>query len=240
MFIAALLVVVVNWKQPRCPLIEKWTKKICGIFTQWSTNWPHIKQRVRDLAALSHKWNGCLHQILQFRAQGSLWKRRKKECKSPRECSTQRKQHPLNQQEPYTCELTDTKGAHTGPAKVWTRWGPWVKKRSGGKSHSLAQKQLINTCKRKCSFFQSRLPGDTRNAYVSGPCPLEQMTNPKGTQGHLWIFMCYNVTNFLYHKQLILLLLFFILFTCFLLFHFNWQVFSIYSMASCLVFLWDS
>ena len=45
------------------------------LYSQWSTNWPHIKERV---GALSQKWDGCLHQILQLRAQGSLWNRRKK------------------------------------------------------------------------------------------------------------------------------------------------------------------
>ena len=39
---------------------------------------PDIVQRVRDLGTLSPK---CFHQILLLRTRGTLWKRRRKECK---------------------------------------------------------------------------------------------------------------------------------------------------------------
>jgi hypothetical protein len=37
LLIAALFIIVRNWKQPRCSSTEEWIKK-CGPFTQWSTN----------------------------------------------------------------------------------------------------------------------------------------------------------------------------------------------------------
>ena len=33
MFIAALFVIVRTWKQPRCPLMEEWIKKVWNIYT---------------------------------------------------------------------------------------------------------------------------------------------------------------------------------------------------------------
>jgi hypothetical protein len=33
MFIAALFIIARNWKQPRCPSIEEWIKKIWFIYT---------------------------------------------------------------------------------------------------------------------------------------------------------------------------------------------------------------
>ena len=33
MFIAALFTVAKTWKQPKCPSIDEWIKKLCGIYT---------------------------------------------------------------------------------------------------------------------------------------------------------------------------------------------------------------
>ena len=33
MFIAALLIIARNWKQPRCPSIEEWIHKMCYIYS---------------------------------------------------------------------------------------------------------------------------------------------------------------------------------------------------------------
>ena len=33
MFISALFVIARTWKQPRCPSIEEWLKKVCNIYT---------------------------------------------------------------------------------------------------------------------------------------------------------------------------------------------------------------
>ena len=33
MFIAALLVIATTWKQPRCPSIKEWLKKVWNIYT---------------------------------------------------------------------------------------------------------------------------------------------------------------------------------------------------------------
>ena len=36
MFTAALFIVAKAWKQPKCPLTDKWKKKLCGTHTQWN------------------------------------------------------------------------------------------------------------------------------------------------------------------------------------------------------------
>jgi hypothetical protein len=33
MFIATLFIIATNWKQPRCPSTEEWTKKMWQIYT---------------------------------------------------------------------------------------------------------------------------------------------------------------------------------------------------------------
>ena len=40
MFIAALFPVVKTWKQPKCPLIDEWIKKMWYIDTQWNITQP--------------------------------------------------------------------------------------------------------------------------------------------------------------------------------------------------------
>ena len=34
MFIAALFVIARTWKQPKCPLADKWIRKLCYIYTR--------------------------------------------------------------------------------------------------------------------------------------------------------------------------------------------------------------
>ena len=34
MFIVALFTIAKPWKQPECPLTEKWTKKVCHMYTE--------------------------------------------------------------------------------------------------------------------------------------------------------------------------------------------------------------
>ena len=36
MFITALFIVAKAWKQPKCPLTDKWKKKLCGTHTPWN------------------------------------------------------------------------------------------------------------------------------------------------------------------------------------------------------------
>ena len=33
MFIAALFTIAMNWKQPKCPSLDEWIKKMCYIYT---------------------------------------------------------------------------------------------------------------------------------------------------------------------------------------------------------------
>ena len=40
MFIAALFTIAKTWKQPKCPLIYEWIKKMWSIYTQWDTTQP--------------------------------------------------------------------------------------------------------------------------------------------------------------------------------------------------------
>jgi hypothetical protein len=65
----------------------------------------------------------CLHQkaLSLFRAQGTLQKRRQKECKSQRGWKTPRKQGPLHQpHDEHAQEPMETEAACTGPAQVCT------------------------------------------------------------------------------------------------------------------------
>ena len=39
MFTAALFTIARAWKQPRCPLTDKWIKKLCT-YTQWNITQP--------------------------------------------------------------------------------------------------------------------------------------------------------------------------------------------------------
>ena len=36
MFITALFIIAKAWKQPKCPLTDKWKKKLYGTHTQWN------------------------------------------------------------------------------------------------------------------------------------------------------------------------------------------------------------
>ena len=67
---------------------------------------------------------GCLHQIPPLRAQGTLQKKRQKECKSQRGWQTPREQVSLNPHDLRSSELTNTDVACTGPAQVCIRWDP--------------------------------------------------------------------------------------------------------------------
>ena len=40
MFIVALFIAANTWKQPRCPSIKKWIKKMWYIYTQWNITQP--------------------------------------------------------------------------------------------------------------------------------------------------------------------------------------------------------
>ena len=42
MFIAALFTIARTWKQPRCPLTDRWIKKLCYIYTM--ENYSAIKR----------------------------------------------------------------------------------------------------------------------------------------------------------------------------------------------------
>ena len=33
MFTAAIFIIAITWKQPRCPLTDEWIKKLCYIYT---------------------------------------------------------------------------------------------------------------------------------------------------------------------------------------------------------------
>ena len=48
MFITALFIIARTWKQPRCPLVDEWIRKLCGTYTQWSITQPlkriHLNQ----------------------------------------------------------------------------------------------------------------------------------------------------------------------------------------------------
>ena len=40
MFIAALFTIAKMWKQPKCPSIDEWIKKMCCFYIQWNTTQP--------------------------------------------------------------------------------------------------------------------------------------------------------------------------------------------------------
>ena len=40
MFIAALFTIAKMWKQPKCPWMDKWIKKMWYIYTQWYITQP--------------------------------------------------------------------------------------------------------------------------------------------------------------------------------------------------------
>ena len=44
MFIAALFTVAKIWKQPKCPPIDEWVKKMRYIYTQWNITQPWKKE----------------------------------------------------------------------------------------------------------------------------------------------------------------------------------------------------
>lgn len=61
--------------------------------------------------------NGCLHQLPPLRAQGTIQKRKDKECKSQREWRTPRNQGPLSQHAQSSYELAKTAAACIGAAQ---------------------------------------------------------------------------------------------------------------------------
>jgi hypothetical protein len=64
-FIAALLIIGRNWKQPRCPSAKEWIQKLCFIYTMEYCS--AIKNR--DIINFSGKWieieNIILSQVTQ-------------------------------------------------------------------------------------------------------------------------------------------------------------------------------
>ena len=40
MFIAVLFTIAKIWKQPKCPSVYDWIKKMCYIEREWNTAWP--------------------------------------------------------------------------------------------------------------------------------------------------------------------------------------------------------
>ena len=40
MFTIALFTIAKIWKQPKCPSIDEWIKKMCGVYTQSNTGHP--------------------------------------------------------------------------------------------------------------------------------------------------------------------------------------------------------
>ena len=53
MFIAALFIIVRNWKQPRCPSIEEWIKKIWYIYTM---EYYYSAIKIKDIMNFASKW----------------------------------------------------------------------------------------------------------------------------------------------------------------------------------------
>jgi hypothetical protein len=54
MFIAVLFTIAKLWKQPRCPITEKWIRK-CGIYTQWNFMQPW--RRMKSYHSQVNRWN---------------------------------------------------------------------------------------------------------------------------------------------------------------------------------------
>ena len=65
MFIAALFVIARTWKQPRCPSIEEWLKKVWNIYTL--EFYPVVKDN--DILNFAGKWmeieNALLSEVTQ-------------------------------------------------------------------------------------------------------------------------------------------------------------------------------
>ena len=66
MFIAALFVIARTWKQPRCPSIEEWLKKVWNIYTL--EFYSVVKNN--DILNLACKWmeteNALLSEVTQI------------------------------------------------------------------------------------------------------------------------------------------------------------------------------
>jgi hypothetical protein len=52
MFIAALFVIIRNWKQPRCPTTEKWIEKMWFIYTMEY----YLAIKNKDILSFAGKW----------------------------------------------------------------------------------------------------------------------------------------------------------------------------------------
>ena len=67
MFIAALFVILRTWKQPRCPSIEEWLKKVWNIYTL--EFYSAIKKKNNDILNFACKWmeieNALLSEVSQ-------------------------------------------------------------------------------------------------------------------------------------------------------------------------------
>ena len=48
MFTATLLTIAKIWKQPKCPSVDEWIKKLCYIYTMVHTVWPFKKKKERE------------------------------------------------------------------------------------------------------------------------------------------------------------------------------------------------
>jgi len=68
MFIAALFTISRTWKQPRCPLADKWIR-ICGMYTQWNIQIRPVAQLCLTLCNPMNRSTPGLpihHQLLEF------------------------------------------------------------------------------------------------------------------------------------------------------------------------------
>ena len=55
MFIAALSTIAKEWKEPKCPLMDEWIKKMWCIHIQWSITWQ--SKRMKSYHLQLHGWN---------------------------------------------------------------------------------------------------------------------------------------------------------------------------------------
>jgi hypothetical protein len=52
MFIAALFTIAKVWKQPRCPTIDEWIKKMCYLYTMEF----YLAMKKNETLSFSDKW----------------------------------------------------------------------------------------------------------------------------------------------------------------------------------------
>ena len=55
MFIEALSTIAKVWKEPKCPLMDEWIKKMWYIYIQWSITWQ--SKRMKSCHLQLHGWN---------------------------------------------------------------------------------------------------------------------------------------------------------------------------------------